>query len=62
MFVDILPDAPEDDGIAYLSFFVEENENNLINTDEITANIHRELHILRNFMGVGEGTIMVSET
>ncbi len=62
MFVDILPDAPEDDGIAYLSFFVEENENNLINTDEITANIHRELDILRNFMDVGEGTIMVSET
>lgn len=24
MFVDILPDGPEDDGIAYLSFFVEE--------------------------------------
>ncbi len=23
MFVDILPDGPEDDGIAYLSFFVE---------------------------------------
>ena len=27
MFVDILPDGPEDDGIAYLSFFVEEDEN-----------------------------------
>ena len=27
MFVDILPDGPEDDGIAYLSFFVEETEN-----------------------------------
>ena len=27
MFVDILPDAPTDDGIAYLSFFVEENED-----------------------------------
>ena len=26
MFVDILPDGPEDDGIAYLSFFVEEKE------------------------------------
>ena len=26
MFVDILPDVPEDDGIAYLSFFVEEKE------------------------------------
>ena len=27
MFVDILPDGPEDDGIAYLSFFVEEKED-----------------------------------
>ena len=27
MFVDILPEGPEDDGIAYLSFFVEENED-----------------------------------
>ncbi len=26
MFVDILPEGPEDDGIAYLSFFVEEAE------------------------------------
>ena len=26
MFVDILPDGPEDDGIAWLSFFVEERE------------------------------------
>ena len=27
MFVDILPDGPADDGIAYLSFFVEEKED-----------------------------------
>ena len=27
MFVDILPDGPEDDGIAYLSFFVEETDD-----------------------------------
>ena len=26
MFVDILPDGPEDDGVAYLSFFVEEKD------------------------------------
>ena len=26
MFVDILPEGPEDDGVAYLSFFVEEDE------------------------------------
>lgn len=62
MFVDILPDGPEDDGIAYLSFFVEESDKNPVNTDEIIANIQRELDALRNFMDVGEGTIMVSET
>ncbi len=62
MFVDILPDGPEDDGIAYLSFFVEENDANPVNTDEITANIRGELDELRNFMDVGEGTILVSET
>lgn len=62
MFVDILPDGPEDDGIAYLSFFVEENDKNPVNTDEIIANIQRELDALRNFMDIGEGTIMVSET
>ena len=28
MFVDILPDSPEDDGVAYLNFFVEVNEEN----------------------------------
>ena len=27
MFVDILPEGPEDDGVAYLSFFVEERED-----------------------------------
>ena len=27
MFVDILPEGPADDGIAYLSFFVEEDKN-----------------------------------
>ena len=27
MFVDILPEGPTDDGIAYLSFFVEEKED-----------------------------------
>lgn len=62
MFVDILPDGPEDDGIAYLSFFVEESDKNPVNTDEIIANIQGELDALRNFMDVGEGTIMVSET
>ena len=67
MFVDILPDGPEDDGIAYLSFFVEESEENIDtgsspSADEIVASIDRELDDLRNFMDIGEGTVMVSET
>ena len=62
MFVDILPDGPEDDGIAYLSFFVEESEDNQVDTQEVVENIKRELDDLRNFMDVGEGTVMVSET
>ncbi|MDE7417601.1 MAG: 50S ribosomal protein L11 methyltransferase [Lachnospiraceae bacterium] len=67
MFVDILPDGPEDDGIAYLSFFVEESEENIdtgssLSADEMVASINRELDGLRNFMDIGEGTVMVSET
>lgn len=62
MFVDILPDGPEDDGIAYLSFFVEDSEESPVDTEEMTAKINEELDALRNFMDVGEGTVMVSET
>jgi ribosomal protein L11 methyltransferase len=62
MFVDILPDGPEDDGIAYLSFFVEESEQSPVNTEEKVTQIKHELDGLREFMDIGEGTIMVSET
>lgn len=62
MFVDILPDGPEDDGIAYLSFFVEDSEESPVDTDKMVSDIKQELDSLRSFMDVGEGTIMVSET
>ncbi len=62
MFVDILPDGPEDDGIAYLSFFVEDSEENPVDTNEMVASIKAELDDLRNFMDVGEGSVLVSET
>ncbi len=58
MFVDILPDGPEDDGIAYLNFFVEEAENK----EEILEQINRELDELRDFLDIGEGTVTVEET
>lgn len=62
MFVDILPEGPEDDGIAYLSFFVEESDGKPADTDAIVADINRELDGLRDFMDIGEGSVMVSET
>lgn len=60
MFVDILPDIQEDDGIAYLSFFVEDDGE--VNTDEIVRSVNTELDNLRNFMDIGEGSIKVDET
>ena len=69
MFVDILPETEKDDGIAYLSFFVEEqDDNSLILADErvtkeiILERIRQELEDLRLFMEIGEGSITVEET
>ena len=72
MFVDILPDGPEDDGIAWLSFFVEEREGSsypmlVLNGEDITAEailekVKVELEGLRAFMDIGEGTVAVEET
>lgn len=69
MFVDILPDGPEDDGIAYLSFFVEEKEDGSLEVngaptdrDTIVRQIEEELEELRFFMEIGEGSITVAET
>lgn len=78
MFVDILPDGPEDDGIAYLNFFVEEKEDGekpsgssypvlLVSGEETTAetileNVKAELAELSAFMDIGEGSVTVDET
>ncbi|MCC8105127.1 MAG: 50S ribosomal protein L11 methyltransferase [Clostridiales bacterium] len=58
MFVDILPDGPADDGIAYLSFYLEEDAD----IDTTLDNVRRELDELREFMDIGEGTIEASQT
>lgn len=69
MFVDILPEGPEDDGIAYLSFFVEEKEDGSLEVqgepatvESIMASVQAELDDLRDFMDIGEGTITIDET
>lgn len=69
MFVDILPETKEDDGVAFLSFFVEENgdgglklgEEN-ITAEELLDRIKKELEDLRMFMDIGEGCVTVDET
>lgn len=58
MFVDILPDMPEDDGVAYLNFYLEPDEDN----EGMLARIKEELAALREFTDIGEGTIARSET
>ena len=69
MFVDILPEGPADDGIAYLSFFVEEKEDGGLTlngedttVDAILSMVKEELDSLRQFMDIGEGSITVDET
>lgn len=69
MFVDILPEGPADDGIAYLSFFVEEGEDGslslngeAVTQEEILDRVKQELDGLRPFCEIGEGSIAVDET
>ena len=69
MFVDILPQMQEDDGIAYLSFFVEETEDGellmngeITKEEEILNAVKTELDGLRDFMDIGGGSIAIDET
>ena len=69
MFVDILPVGVEDDGVAYLSFFVEEKEDGslemngeITDKESIVQQVKQELDELRTFMDIGEGTITIEET
>ena len=58
MFVDILPDVKDDDGIAYLSFYVDADEDPAPLLERVKA----ELEDLRMFMDIGEGTIEETQT
>lgn len=96
MFVDILPDGPADDGIAYLSFYVEvpdeENEwadgtegrqkeelqagvseavdnsyfmvssGQPVDMDALVKAVKEKLDGIRQYMDIGEGSIVISET
>ena len=58
MFVDILPDIPDDDGTAYLTFYLDEEED----VEPVLMNVRKELEDMRAFLDVGECTIEESET
>lgn len=58
MFVDILPQIPADDGVAYLTFYLEEEED----PEEVLERIRRELEEMRSYVDVGECTIEESQT
>ena len=58
MFVDIMPEGPADDGVAYLNFYLEEDADK----DAILKDVREALDDLRNFMDIGEATIEESQT
>ena len=58
MFVDIMPEGPADDGVAYLNFYLEEDADK----EAILKDVREALDDLRNFMDIGEATIEESQT
>lgn len=54
MFIDILPILPPDEGIAYVSFYLDPDSN----VEETVRNVKDELEVLRSFADIGEGTIL----
>ena len=50
MFVDILPDMPEDDGVAYLNFYLDEDED----VNAMLEKVKAELEELRMFVDRSE--------
>ncbi len=58
IFVDILPQGPADDGIAYLSFYLDAGEEQ----EPVLDAVRRELEELKSFLDVGECTITSSQT
>ena len=58
MFVDILPDMREDDGWAYLTFYLDEE----VDKHEMLLKVRQELEEMRSYLNVGDCTIEESQT
>ena len=55
MFIDILPELPPDDGVAFISCYVKEDAD----IDELKRYIGQQLHDMSAYMNVGSGLITV---
>lgn len=58
MFIDFLPELPADEGISYVSFYLEDTGDD----SEILSRVRAGIEEQRQFVDVGEGSITVSET
>ena len=58
MFVDLMPDIPDDDGIAYLNFYLDVDEDK----EKVLADVRAALAEMQEFLDLGECTITESET
>ena len=58
MFEEIMPDIPDDDGIAYLNFYLDVDEDK----EKVLADVRAALAEMQEFLDLGECTITESET
>jgi len=58
MFIDFLPELPADEGISYVSFYLEDTGDD----SEVLSRVRAGIEEQRQFVDVGEGSITVSET
>ena len=58
MFIDLLPDLEEDDGKAYVSFYIEPEKDHDSTLEEVLAAVRQ----LADFVDIGEATIEKSQT
>lgn len=59
MFIDILPELPPDDGIAYVSCYIDNPDTDVTT---LADRIREELEQLRSFIDIGTGEITIGET
>ncbi len=58
MFIDILPELPPDEGIAKVSFYLDDNDD----VERILREVQEGIEEYRQFVDMGAGTIDASET